>query len=75
MTREQYQRMQMEALESLKSEVIAHRNNAMLLAPMRESLEQQYEVICKKQAEWEQGGFWTPDKEKNYMEVYKDKQA
>jgi hypothetical protein len=72
MTREQYQQMQMEALEGLKSELIAHRNNAMLLAPMRESLEQQYEMICKKQAEWEQGGFWTPDREKNYLEQYKN---
>ena len=72
MTREQYQQMQMEALEGLKSELIAHRNNAMLLAPMRESLEQQYEMICKKQAEWERGGGWTPDREKNYMEEYKN---
>ena len=72
MTREQYQQMQMEALEGLKSELIAHRNNAMLLAPMRESLEQQYEMIRKKQTEWEQGGFWTPDREKDFLEKYKE---
>jgi len=74
MTREQYKQMQMEALESLKAEVTAHRNNPLLLAPMRETLDQQYQMICKKEIDWEQGGFWTPDKEKNYMEVYKNAQ-
>ncbi len=74
MTREQYQQMQMEALENLKSDVAAHRNNPLLLAPMRDTLEQQYEMICKKQAEWEHGGFWTPDREKNFQEVYKNAQ-
>lgn len=74
MTREQYQKMQMDALESLKTDVSSHRSNPLLLAPLRDTLEQQYELICKKQAEWEQGHFWTPDKEKNYLEEYKDQQ-
>jgi hypothetical protein len=74
MTREQYMQMQVEALKSLKADVAAHRNNPLLLAPMRDTLDQQYEMICKKQVEWEAGGFWTPDKEKNYMEAYKGAQ-
>ena len=72
MTREQYRQMQMEALENLKADVTAHRNNPLLLATMRQALEQQYEAICRKQAEWEKGVFWTPEKEKNYLEAYKD---
>ena len=67
MTREQYRQMQVEALESLKIDVDGHRNNPLLLAPMRETLEQQYQAILKKQAEWAQGGFWTPEKERSYM--------
>ena len=74
MTKEQYQQMQMEALKNLKEDVAAHRRNPLLLAPMRDTLDRQYEMICKKQAEWEHGGFWTPDKEKNYLDEYKDKQ-
>lgn len=72
MTREQFKNMQMAALENLKNDVENCRKNPTVSNIMRDELESQYQAILQKQAEWERGGFWSPDTEKKYMEKYKE---
>ncbi len=71
MTRERFMEMQMSTLESLKSQVEKHRRNPRLQPFIRDELEQRYQAILQKQAEWEQGGFWTEENEKRYKTLYK----
>ncbi len=72
MTREQFKNMQMAALENLKNDVEAYRKNPAVSNAMRDEMESQYQAISQKQAEWERGGFWSPENEKKYMDKYKD---
>ena len=71
MTRDRFQDMQMETLESMKTEIERHRRNPRLEPFVREELERRYQVISQTQAEWERGGFWTEENEKRYIDLYK----
>lgn len=71
MTRDRFKDMQVAALESLKSKVEVHRKNPHLQPFLRDALENKYQALLQKQAEWERGGFWTDENEKRYMEIYK----
>jgi hypothetical protein len=75
MSREQFKNMQMAALESLKNDVEACRKNPGASNAMRDDMESQYRAILQKQAEWERGGFWSPENEKKYAEKYKEVEA
>jgi hypothetical protein len=72
MTREQFKNMQMAALENLKSDVESYRKNPAVSNAMRDEMESQYQSILQKQAEWERGGFWSPENEKKYTDRYKE---
>ena len=72
MTREAFFEMQMQALRSLREDMEEHQRNPVVLDSMRDEMEKQYQALLKKQAEWENGGFWTPENERKYNEKYKD---
>ena len=61
----------MTALANLKMDIETKQNTPGVPAEVRDALENQYQAVCQKQAEWESGNFWTPEKEKNYLSSYK----
>ncbi len=71
MTREQYKKIRMDALENLKLDVEAYQRNPQIQQDERDELERGYQAILQKQAEWERGGFWTEENEKQYLEYNK----
>ena len=70
MTREQFKQNQMAALNQLRLDVEAYQRDPKLKANMRSELEQGYQAILQKQAQWERGEFWTEENEKKYRETY-----
>lgn len=70
MTREQFKQSQMAALNQLRLDVEAYQRDPKLKANMRSELEQGYQAILQKQAQWERGEFWTEENEKKYRETY-----
>ncbi len=70
-TRDRFREMNRSALQSLKAEMELHRRNLKLQGFVRDDLEQKYQAILHKQAEWDQRGFWTEENEKKFREWYK----
>ncbi len=71
MTREQFKQNQMAALNQLRMDVEFFQQNAKLNADSRNEMEQGYQAILQKQAQWERGGFWDEENERKYREIYK----
>lgn len=71
MTRDRFREMRLAALESLRSDVEMYRKDQALSGFVRNELEQKYQAILKKQAEWERAGFWTDENEMRYKEMLK----
>ena len=70
MTREQFKQNQMAALNQLRMDVEFFQQNAKLNADSRNEMEQGYQAILQKQAQWERGDFWDEENERKYREVY-----
>lgn len=71
MTRDRFKEMRLTALESLRSDVEMYRKDQALSGFVRNELEQKYQAILQKQAEWERAGFWTDENELRYKEMLK----
>lgn len=71
MTRDRFKEMRLTALESLRSDMELYRKDQALSGFVRDELEQKYQAILQKQAEWERAGFWTDENEMRYKEMLK----
>jgi hypothetical protein len=71
MTRDRFKEIRLAALESLRSDVELYRKDQALSGFVRNELEQKYQAILQKQAEWERRGFWTEENEMRYKEMLK----
>jgi hypothetical protein len=71
MTRDRFKEIRLAALESLRSDVELYRKDQALSGFVRNELEQKYQAILQKKAEWERQGFWTEENEMRYKEMLK----
>ena len=75
MTRDEYKQMRITEVGNQIAAVALKRGNSSISQKERDQAEYQYQSLLQQQADWERGGFWTPNEETAYQKNYKQYQG